>query len=103
MIDGLDWLGYETSASAGSDLDWIDDELAAGHDVIANGDYYAIPGREQPGRHSGHYIAIMAVRDDWSVYDVMDPAGKTVTSLEDWELDNFITSHPQGGFTIAAW
>lgn len=103
MLDGLDWLGLQTAASAGGDLDWIDDELAAGHDVIAAGDYYAIPGREMPGLHSGHYIAVMAARDGWTTYDVMDPAGKSVTSLEDWELADFITSHPQGGFTISAW
>jgi len=103
MLDGIDWLGLEANANPGSDLDWIDDELAAGHDVIAEGDYYAIPGREEPGRHSGHYIAVMAARDGWATYDVMDPAGRSVTSLADYELDNFISSSPQGGFTLSAW
>jgi hypothetical protein len=103
MMDGLAFLGLETLANRGADLDWIDNELAAGHDVIAAGDYYAIGGREQPGRHAGHYIAVMAARGDWSKYDVMDPAGRTVTSLADWELENFIESHPQGGFTLSAW
>lgn len=45
MIDALHWLGMQTDASPGADLDWIDGELIAGHDDIANGDYYAIPGR----------------------------------------------------------
>jgi hypothetical protein len=103
MIAALDWLGMETAANAGGDLDWIDDELAAGHDVIANGDFYAIPGREEPGSHSGHYIAVTGVRDGWSVYEVTDPAGRSVKSLTDWQLRDFIESHPQGGFTISAW
>src|SRR5262249_6193734 len=41
MLDGLAFLGFETGANPGCDLDWIDDELAAGHDVVANGDYWA--------------------------------------------------------------
>src|SRR5215470_14240362 len=31
MIAALDWMGMETSASQGADLDWIDNELASGH------------------------------------------------------------------------
>jgi hypothetical protein len=103
MIDALDWLGMQTGANAGGDLDWIDGELAAGHDVIANGDFYAVPGREQPGLHSGHYIAITGVGDGWSVYRVTDPADGSVGSLTDQELENFIVSNPAGGFTISAW
>ena len=103
MIAGLDFLGLESSASKGADLEWIDNELAAGHDVIALGDYYAIPGREQPGRHSSHFIAVMAARDGWSTYDVMDPMDKSVTSLKDDELENYIVSQDAGGFTMSAW
>jgi hypothetical protein len=103
MIAALEWMGLQTDAHPGGDLDWIDDELAAGHDVIANGDFYALPGNERPGLHSGHYIAVTGVRDGWSVYEVTDPAGRTDTALADWQLQTFIELHPQGGFTISAW
>jgi hypothetical protein len=104
MIAALRWLGMETGASAGADLGWVDDQLAAGHDVIANGDYYAIPGREKPGLHAGHYIAVTAARDGWAAYRVTDPAGGgDVRWLTDTQLQTFILSHPQGGFTISAW
>ena len=103
MIAGLGLLGMNSDAVAGADLDWIDDELLAGHDVIANGDYYSVPGREDSTRHSGHYIAITAVGNNWSIYRVMDPASSQVTSMTDAQLVKFITSHPMGGFTISAW
>jgi hypothetical protein len=103
MIAALEFLGFSTNANPGCDLDWIDNELAAGHDVIALGDYYSIPGHDDPGLASGHYIAISGVRDNWTVYEVMDPAGKNVRSLTDDELQNFVDSDPQGGFTISAW
>jgi peptidase C39-like protein len=103
MVGALEYLGLETAANRGADLEWIDDELAAGHDVIADGDYYAVPGREEPGKHAGHFIAVTAVRDDWTVYEVTDPASRRVTSMTDTQLEHFITSHPQGGFTLSAW
>jgi len=102
MIAALEWMGLRTDANPGGDLDWIDDELANGHDVIANGDFYSLPGHQRSGVHSGHYIAVTAARDGWSSYRVTDPAGG-VTFLSDLQLQTFIVSHPQGGFTISAW
>jgi hypothetical protein len=103
MIFALTSLGLQTDASKGADLDWVDAELTAGHDVIANGNYYAVPGREQPGLAAGHYIAVTAAGDGWSRYKVTDPADARVTSLTDEELSTFIASHPEGGFTLSAW
>jgi len=103
MIAGLQALGMHTDANPGIDLDWVDDELTAGHDVIANGDFYAVPGRENPSLHSGHYIAITAVGNGWSLYKVTDPADARVTSMTDVQLQKFVASQPQGGFTISAW
>ena len=48
MLAGRGWLGLSTDANPGSDLDWIDGELELGHDVIALGNFYAVPGRENP-------------------------------------------------------
>lgn len=103
MIGALQWMGMQTAANPGGDLNWIDDELAAGHDVIANGDYWSLPDHEDPGLASGHFIAVTGVRNGWSVYEVMDPAGQSLHSLTDEELQTFIDAHPQGGYTISAW
>jgi hypothetical protein len=103
MIFALTSLGLQTDASKGADLSWVDAELAAGHDVLANGNYYAVPGREQPGLKSGHYIAVTAAADGWTRYRVTDPADGKVTSLTDEQLWTFVTSHPEGGFTLSAW
>ncbi|HKA86851.1 MAG TPA: hypothetical protein VKE22_04260 [Haliangiales bacterium] len=103
MVTALDWLGMHTSANAGADLEWIDNELAAGHDVIALGDYYSLPNHEDPRMVSGHYIAISGVHSNWSVYQVMDPAGAGLHSLPDSQLQAFIQAAPLGGFTISAW
>jgi hypothetical protein len=103
MIAALEAMRMHTDANQGGDLDWIDDELASGHDVIANGDFYSVPGRENPALHAGHYIAITAARDGWSSYKVTDPADPKVTSMTDTQVEKFIRNHPQGGFTISAW
>jgi hypothetical protein len=103
MIAALHYLGMRTDATPGANLEWIDNELASGRDVIANGDFYSVPGRENPGLHAGHYIAITAATGGWSSYKVTDPADARVTSMTDSQIEKFIRSHPQGGFTISAW
>jgi len=103
MIAALEWMGMQTDASPGADLYWIDDELTAGHVVIANGDYYSLPGREDPVKVAGHYIAVTGVYDDWSTYEVVDPAERNCTALADWQLATFIENATEGGFTISAW
>ena len=103
MIAALHSLGMQTDATAGANLPWIDNQLASGHDVIANGDFYSVPGRENPNLHAGHYIAITAAMDGWSSYKVTDPADGKVTSMTDSQIEKFIRSHPQGGFTISGW
>jgi len=103
MIAALHSLGTRTDATPGANLQWIDDQLASGHDVIANGDFYSVPGRENPNLHAGHYIAITAAMGGWSSYKVTDPADGRVVSMTDSQMERFILSHPQGGFTISAW
>jgi len=103
MIAALHSLGMRTDAAPGVDLEWIDSQLSSGHDIIANGDFYSVPGRENPALHSGHYIAITAAMGGWSSYAVTDPADSKVTSMTDSQIEKFIRSHPQGGFTISAW
>jgi len=103
MVAALHYLGMRTDAIGGANLNWIDDQLASGHYVIAEGDFYSVPGRENPGRRSGHYIAITAAMGGWSSYKVTDPADGKVTSMTDSQFEKFIRSAPGGGFTISAW
>jgi hypothetical protein len=103
IIQGLTALGLHNEAIPGADLDWIDDQLASNADVIAQGDYYDIPAHADPNRTNGHFIAISAVANNWTVYKVMDPASSAVTYLTDQQLVKFITDAPGGGFTIATW
>jgi hypothetical protein len=103
MIAVLNYLGMRTDAIPGADLHWIDDQLASGHDIIAQGNFYSVPGRENPALSSGHYIAITAAMGGWSSYKVTDPADGKVTSMTDSEIEKFIVSAPKGGFTISAW
>src|SRR5262249_30164987 len=58
MIAGLDWLGMEHDAVRGCDLEWIDNELAAGHDLIAMGDYWSLPNHYDASKAAGHFIAV---------------------------------------------
>jgi len=103
IIAGLNYLGMRTDASRGADRHWINDQLTSGHDIIALGDFYSVPGRENPGRHSGHYIAITAAMDGWTSYQVTDPADQKVTSMTGAQIEKFVGAAPQGGFTISAW
>ena len=103
MIAALRYLGMRTDAVPGADLNWIDDQLVSGHDVIGQGDFYSVPGRENPGLRAGHYIAITAASGGWRSYKVTDPADGKVTSMTDSQIKKFIASAPGGGFTISTW
>ena len=103
MIAGLESMGMRTNANPGGELAVDPLEVASGHDVIANGDFYSVPGRDNPNLHAGHYIAITAARNGWSSYKVTDPADPKVTSMTDAQIEKFIRNHPEGGFTISAW
>jgi hypothetical protein len=103
MIAALQNMGMQTAANPGGDLNWINSQLQQGHDVIANGDFYSVPGHTDPTLVAGHYIAVTGVNQ--GVYTVSDPAAQnagTLTMTAD-QLQAFIAAHPQGGFTIATW
>jgi len=101
MIAALHEMGFQTEASKGADLNWIDQQLALGHEVIANGDFYSVPGRENPKLQAGHYIAITA--NENGQYTIDDPEDPNVHTMSAAQLKKFIASHPQGGFALAAW
>jgi hypothetical protein len=103
MIAALQDMGMQTAANPGGDLNWINSQLQQGHEVIANGDFYSVPGHTDPKLVAGHYIAVTGVNQ--GVYTVSDPAAKDATpiTMTADQLQAFIAAHPQGGFTIATW
>jgi peptidase C39-like protein len=101
MIAALNDMGFQTAANKGGDLNWINNQLAAGHDVIANGDYYSLPGHTDPNLVAGHYVAVTGVNG--GMYTVDDPANGTQLQLSAQQLSDFIAHHPEGGFTLATW
>lgn len=101
MIAALNDMGFQTAANKGGDLNWINDQLAQGHQVIANGDYYSIADHANGTTAAGHYVAVMGYNG--TDYKVADPATGNVISMSPTQLANFIAAHPEGGFTLAAW
>jgi len=70
--------------------------------VTALGDYYEVPGRIDPTKTSGHYLDITGVNQDGS-FQVNDPANTDLAMMTRAQMQDFITSAPQGGFAISAW
>jgi len=103
MIAALQDMGMQTAANPGGDLNWINSQLQQGHEVIANGDFYSVPGHTDPSLVAGHYVAVTGVNN--GVYTISDPAAKNATpiTMTADQLQAFIAAHPQGGFTIATW
>jgi peptidase C39-like protein len=101
MIAGLQALGMQTAAAPGADMNFINSQLAQGHEVISNGDFYSVPTHADPNLTAGHYIAVTGVNN--GVYTVVDPADPTIHSMTAQQLQSFIASHPQGGFSLGAW
>jgi len=102
MIAMYNEMGMDTNATAGANLDWMKAELQAGHHVNVLGDYYEVPGRVDGAQTAGHYLGVTGMTLDGS-FLVNDPADPSVTQLTAAQLQNFITSGPQGGFAISAW
>jgi len=101
MIAALNDMGFQTAANKGGDLTWINNQLAQGHDVIADGDYYSLAAHQNDKLEAGHYIAVTAYTG--GQYTINDPANGQISQLTPQQLSDFIAHHPQGGFTLAAW
>jgi len=101
MIAALQDMGMKTAATPGADMNWINGQLAQGHEVVANGDFYSVPGRVDDKQVAGHYIAVTNVAN--GLYSVTDPADSSVHTMTADQLAAFINNHPQGGFAISAW
>lgn len=83
-----------------ADLNWIDQQLAAGKSIVANGDYYSEPGHFGNGP-SGHYLDVVGKSADGN-YIIRDPMDQGLTTMSPAELTTFINNNPvNGGFCVA--
>ncbi|HLL52096.1 MAG TPA: C39 family peptidase, partial [Myxococcaceae bacterium] len=84
-----------------ADPTWIAQTLAAGKQIVANGDYYAAPGHYEPGRSSGHYITVTGMNQDGTV-NVQDPADPNLKTMTMQELATFMNANKiNGGYAVA--
>lgn len=84
-----------------ADIGWIDQQLAAGKKICANGDYYAEPGHDGGGRQSGHFL-VVAGKDSNGNYLIQDPADGKERSMTAQELTKFMNSNPiNGGYAVS--
>ena len=65
MIAALHSLGLRTDANQGADAGWIDNQLTSGHDIIAQGDFYSVPGRENPALRAGLNAVFVPHGNTW--------------------------------------
>lgn len=84
----------------GANTDWMVEQLRAGKQVVANGDYYAMPPHQDEGRTSGHYVTVYGV-DGNGNFLVHDPADKNVKSVTAAQMRHFINSNPNGGWQVS--
>lgn len=83
----------------GAHVGWIADQIKAGKFVVANGDYFAMDPHENPGRSSGHYVAVVGMKG--RNFIVNDPADRRVREVSPEAMAKFIRSNPNGGYQIA--
>jgi len=94
-IQGLPELGTQGM------LNWVDSSLAAGKNIVANGDFYSEPGRDSGQGPSGHYIDVVG-KDENGNYKIRDPWSKEVTTMTPDQLVNFLKNNPVNhGYAVA--
>ncbi|MFB1482494.1 C39 family peptidase [Corallococcus sp. RDP092CA] len=96
--------GLSSEVNAGTDVGWIQQQLAAGNLVAVNGESHVMLQNESPpftsGSFSGgHWIAVTGMTPEGN-FIVHDPSS-TVTELTPSELQRFLGEHQYGGFSVA--
>jgi len=101
LISALNDMGMDTTATKGANLPWINSQLEAGRNVIADGDYYSLAAHPSDTQVAGHYIAVTAYTG--GMYTITDPANGQTSQLTPQQLSDFIAHHPEGGFALSTW
>jgi hypothetical protein len=84
----------------GANTDWIRQQLEAGKLVVANGDYFAMPGHHGKVGTAGHYVAVVGIAGDGN-FLVHDPADRGISEVSASGLARFIDGNANGGYQIA--
>ena len=100
LIAMADELGLKTEAAPGANSQWVMNQLAQGKDVIANGDFWALPQHADAGQTSPHYILLTGVDQNGNIM-VKDPIDPNVKTITPGQLDAYTNANPEGGFNIA--
>src|SRR5205823_6475302 len=100
LIAIADQMGLKTAAEPGANSQWVVSQLAQGKDVVANGDYYALPQHADANQTSPHFILLTGLDANGNI-TVKDPADPKVKTITPGQLDQYNAAHPAGGFNIA--
>lgn len=97
-------LGLETSSNPGSDVRWIEQQLAQGNLVAANGNRSVTLQNESPPGASGsasggHWIVVTGMTPDGN-FRVQDPS-TTCRVLTPSELSRFLAANSHGGYAVS--
>ena len=100
LIAMADQMGLKSTAQPGANSSWVMSQLQQGKDVVANGDYWALPQHADANQTSAHYILLTGLDQNGNI-TVEDPMDPNVRSLTPAQLDAYNQAHPEGGFNVA--
>jgi LysM repeat protein len=101
LIAMADQMGIKSEAAPGANSSWVLSQLQQGKDVVANGDYWALPNHLDGGRDtSPHYILLTGIDANGNI-KVEDPMDPNLRAITPDQLDMYTREHPEGGFNIA--
>ncbi len=93
-------IGAPAQAKYSVSTQWIADQLRDGKQVVANGNYYAMPPHANGGKNSGHFVSVVGM-DDRGNFLVNDPADPNVRAVSPEAMNQFLRTHQLGGNAIA--
>jgi hypothetical protein len=93
-------MGKNAQIHQGTDVSWMADQLRQGKQVVALGDFHAMPPHQDEGRTSGHFVTVTGM-DANGNFLVRDPADPNVRAVSPEQMAHFLGSHPAGGHQVA--
>ncbi|WP_257453300.1 C39 family peptidase [Archangium lipolyticum] len=93
-------MGKNAQINQGTNVSWMADQLRQGKQVVALGDFHAMPPHQDEGRTSGHFVTVTGM-DANGNFLVRDPADPNVRAVSPEQMAHFLGSHPAGGHQVA--